>query len=436
MLARGKTRLRALFEALSTTGFFSIAGSTIVNRILSFMSGILVVRLLSKTDYGVYSYAYNILNIALLFNGIGVASAFIQLCCEPGGNKKEADLERWGFKCGGLFDVLLSVILLFWVTFTPESMPGTRPLLQICALYPIPQFMFDMQAAALRAQLRNNDYATANVINTSCVVAGTVVGAFLFGAIGLLVGRVAGIVVSTILVFSRFGVPLLLSLLRAGEEAGSITLQRAELWDYARIAVSSALANGVASFTYLIGTFIIGQLLQNPLEVASYEAASAIPVALNFIPATLMTYVYPYFARNKNNLGWVRKYYSLLLTLTFVGFGIVAIVCFAAAPQIISLVYGAQYVSSVTAFRILIIGSWIGATFRIVSGNLLVTQRLILSNLVGNVLTVGSILILNLLLVPRMGAIGSAIAQTIGLCISGIFNTVSFSIRINRNPSR
>lgn len=422
--------LRNLWNTLLSTGFFSIAGSTVINRILSFMSGILVVRILSKTEYGVYAYAYNILNIALLFNGLGVASAFIQLCSEPGGRSKETQLERWGFFGGGVFDVLLSVGIFLWATLVPEDMPGTRMLLQTCALFPIPQFVFDMQSAGLRAQLRNSDYALGNVINTVCVVAGTLAGAFLAGSIGLLVGRVVGTLVSVICVCVCFKIPLLFYFPSGSSGGYEARLSSAELIDYAKIAVSSALANGVSSFTYLIGTFMLGRLLADPLEVASYEAASAIPVALNFIPVTIMTYVYPYFARHKDDLPWVRRNYIRILALTFACFGIIALVCIIGAPWIVSLIYGDQYLSSVSAFRVLAIGSWVGATFRIVSGNLLVTQRLVLANLVGTTLTVATILMLNVMLVPTAGHLGSAIAQTVGLSVSGAFNTITFGIKI------
>lgn len=428
-------RVRSLLKTLSETGFFSIAGSTIVNRILSFISGILVVRILSKADYGVYSYAYNILNIALLFNGLGVASAFIQLCSERGGNKKERALERFGMALGGGFDLLLSLGLFLWATLVPEDMPGTRALLQLCALFPIPQFIFDMQSAALRSQLRNNDYAMSNIVNTACIVVGTILGALLFGVVGLLVCRVVAICVSVVIIFIRYGVPLMLKRETASSDASTV-LPSHERRDYVKIATSSALANGISSFTFLIGTFMIGQLLADPVEVASYEAASAIPVALNFIPATIMVYVYPYFARRNDDYPWVRRNFVRLLALTFAGFGVIALICLIWAPQIVELVYGAQYLSSAPAFRVLIVGSWVGAAFRTVSGNLLVTQRLVIANVINAAITVLAILSLNLPLVPTMGAMGSAIAQTVGLCLSGLLNTAVFTATINQREKR
>lgn len=429
MKSRFNERINAAFDLLKTTGFFSIAGSNVVNRALSFLSGILVVRALSKADYGIYSYAYNILNIALLFNGMGVASAFIQLCSERGGNEKELTLERFGLLMGGLFDVFLSFGIFLWASLTPEEMAGTRPLLQLCALFPLPQFLFDMQTSALRSQLRNNDFALANMINTAFVVVGTISGAMSFGAMGLLIGRFFGTFVSVVIITVTLRVPLLFSCSR-NSNVESIELSRTDRVDYIKISISSALTNGISSFTYLMGTFMIGKLLADPLEVASYEAASAIPVALNFVPATIMTYVYPYFARHNDDYEWVRKRYVQLMILMLVGFGAISLICFTFSSQIITLVYGKQYLSSVTAFRILIFGAWFGSAFRIVSGNLLVTQRLVIANVIINAINVAAILSLNLLLVPQFGAIGSAFAQTVGLCFSGVLNTLTFSYKI------
>ena len=423
-----RDRLNHFITLLSTTGFFSIAGSTVVNKILSFLSGILVVRILSKTDFGVYSYVYNLLNIALLFNGCGVASALIQLCSEKADDRAHFVLERFAYFFGGIFDLGLMLTLFLYASFIPEEMPGARLLLQVCSLFPLPQLVYELQCALLRSQLRNSDYANANVVNTVCVVAGTIGGSLVAGAFGLLLGRLISMIISSLIIFKRFHAPLIFSY---GVRKKTIApLGNDERREYIKLSLSSVLANGISSFTYLIGTFMIGQLIGDPVQVASYEAACAIPVALNFMPAAVMTYVYPYFARRKNDLVWVRKQYWRLIAIGLVVFGLAALICIMLAPLIIGIVYGESYLDSVGAFRVLMFGFWIGSVFRIMSGNLLVTQHLIISNVISSAFTVFIILVCNVLLVPIVGFIGSAYAQTIGLCLSGIFNTAVFCKKI------
>ena len=422
------SQIRQLLNRLTATGFFSIAGSTVINKVLTFLSGILVVRILSKTDFGVYSYVYNLLNIALLFNGCGVASALIQLCSEKEDSRAQLTLERFAFLFGGGFDLLLMLALFLYASIAPEEMPGSRLLLQICSLFPLPQLVFELQCALLRSQLRNDDYARANVINTSCVVVGTIAGSLIWGAIGLLLGRVASLAASTVIIYKFYGAPITYKAILSKEVVPP--LKGADRSEYVKISLSSALANGISSFTYLIGTFMIGKLLTDPVQVASYEAACAIPVALNFMPSAVMTYVYPFFARKKDDLPWVRKQYWRLISCGLLVFGFATLVCIVLAPVIINIVYGSSYESSVDAFRVLMVGFWIGSVFRIISGNLLVTQHLVISNIISTALTVIFILLFNLILVPKYGFIGSAFAQTFGLLISGGFNTAVFCKKI------
>ena len=64
---------------LIRTGFFHIFGSSVINKIIAFMSSIVLVRILTKQEYGVFTYAWNIYSIVLLFNGMGTDSGVLQL---------------------------------------------------------------------------------------------------------------------------------------------------------------------------------------------------------------------------------------------------------------------------------------------------------------------------------------------------------------------
>lgn len=53
-------RIKTLVSKLRASGFFHVFGSTVINKIVVFASGLILVRILSKADYGVYTYANNI----------------------------------------------------------------------------------------------------------------------------------------------------------------------------------------------------------------------------------------------------------------------------------------------------------------------------------------------------------------------------------------
>ena len=58
-------KLKGLFRG----GFFHILGSTFINKIIAFLSNIGIVRILTKTDYGVFTGAFNVFLLCSCFPG-------------------------------------------------------------------------------------------------------------------------------------------------------------------------------------------------------------------------------------------------------------------------------------------------------------------------------------------------------------------------------
>ena len=69
--------------------YFTI--NSIVNKIIGFFSSTILVHVLSKGEYGVFTYAWNIYSIIVIFSGLGMDSAIIQLCSEK---PKEKSIAR------------------------------------------------------------------------------------------------------------------------------------------------------------------------------------------------------------------------------------------------------------------------------------------------------------------------------------------------------
>ena len=71
--------IKKIASKLGNTGFFHVFGSTAINKIIGFASGIVLVRLISKSEYGVYSYAYNLLTFFMIACGFGAVSGILQM---------------------------------------------------------------------------------------------------------------------------------------------------------------------------------------------------------------------------------------------------------------------------------------------------------------------------------------------------------------------
>ena len=136
-----------------------------------------------------------------------------------------------------------------------------------------------------------------------------------------------------------------------------------------------------------------------------------------------MTYIYPYFAKNKDDGKWCFKNYKRVVML-FGVFNIISVgTLIVIAPYIIKIVFGTKYLDAVIPFRLLCLNYIIQATFSTVSGQLLVSQgRLGFNTFIGifsSILNTG----LNLILIPKFSSAGAAIATLTVTIIVSILST-------------
>lgn len=400
---------------LIRTGFFHIFGSSVINKIIAFMSSIVLVRILTKQEYGVFTYAWNIYSIVLLFNGMGTDSGVLQLASEKNEDTNFADrTSNYGTRFGIRFNVILMIVLLSIGLFVPLKIEGAGRLLCFLCLMPIPQLLYQMTTIYMRSQKQNREFARLTVFNTALLFISSATMAWGFREIGLIMGYYIAYFTSYIVGYVVYHI----SILNHSQHFG-----KKDRYDLLKISFISMLNNGLSQAMYLLDIFMLG--IANPQEImlASYKVATMIPTALTFIPTALITYLYPYFAEHRNNGTWcLQAYKKVLLGLSGTNF-IIAIVLFLEAPLIIQLFFGAQYLDAVPVFRILSLNYFISGTFRIISGNLLVTQRKLTFNFFVAVVSSIANVIADYLFIQWWGSLGAAMATVLVVVISSILST-------------
>ena len=60
-------KIKDNIRTLLHTGFGHIFIANVINQIISFISGFILIRVLTKSDYGIYSYAFNIYSFIAFF---------------------------------------------------------------------------------------------------------------------------------------------------------------------------------------------------------------------------------------------------------------------------------------------------------------------------------------------------------------------------------
>lgn len=402
-------------KKLLQTGFFHIFGSSVINKIVAFLSSVILVRILTKSEYGVFTYAWNIYSIVLLANGFGMESGILQMCSEHSGDEEFAKkVCNYGSKTGILFDLALSVILFCIGIFAPLTISGAGALIRLLSCLPMVQFLFQLSTAYLRSQKRNQEFARLTVMNTIVLFLSSAGGAHIFREKGMVLGYYIAYSASVLMAFAFMNVKLISKEKRLDDKS------RKSLRE---ISFVSMCNNGLSQLMYLLDVFVLGTVAAEETVLASYKVATTIPAALTFIPLSLITYLYPYFAEHRSDGQWcLKKYKQVLLCLGTLN-AVVSVGLFIFAPLVIRLLYGEQYLDAVLVFRILAINYFVSGTFRILSGNLLVTQRKLKFNLFVALMSGCVNIVADFLFIQWWGAVGAAYATVMVVIMSSVMST-------------
>ena len=408
-------KMKELIGRLFRTGFFHIFGSGVINKIIAFMSSVVLVRILSKPEYGTFTYAWNIYGIVLLFNGMGIESGILQLASEHSGDTEYADkITDFGARFGLRFNALLVVILLGIGLFAPLKIEAGRPLLCALCLLPMFHLLYNLMTMYLRSQKRNQEYAKLQVSHTALVFLVSALCAFLFRQMGLVIGHYVAYIAVCMFGMTAYHIHLF------QKTKADIGADRNPLL---KLAFITMVNNGLSQLMYLLDVFVLGIVDPQETVLASYKVATMIPSALTFIPVVLITYLYPYFAEHKDDGKWCLQHYRQIVT----GLGafnlLISGILFLGAPLIVRIIFGEQYLDAVPVFRVLAVNYFFSGTFRTLSGNLLVTQRKLKFNLFVAVVSSLTNIIADYFFISWWGSLGAAYATLLVVLVSSILST-------------
>jgi O-antigen/teichoic acid export membrane protein len=415
-------------RVLADKGFFHILGADVMNKVIGFASSIVLVRILSKEEFGLFSYAQNILMIFLLFNGLGTLAGMLQFGSESFEEQRKNSFFSFGLRIGISFNFIISISVLTYCMFFSFNIESVRPILGSMFLLPVLMFIFEAIQVLLRSSMENKKFAFLCSLNTFMVFVSSIIGAYLFQVYGVVFSRYFTLSISIIVGF-------MLCKERIVKFFAPFTIDKKSKMDFVKFSAISSFNNGVSSLLYLLDVFLIGIILVDPNTIASYKTATLIPFALNSIPLSVMVFLYPYFAKNNQNKEWIKDKYLILTKYLFAFNLLVAILLMTFAPVIISLVFGAQYLDSLAQFRILLFGYFIVGTFRIPVGNILVMMKKIKFGMYMAIFSGVVNILLNIYLIRQYGSLGAAIATIIILFFTSIAGVYYLMRILNSRPA-
>lgn len=417
-MSKMKQKIIALYYKLKD-GVLRTLTANVINKVISLVSSMVITRLMTPAEYGIWSYALNLYSYLSLITGFGLISGSLQFGSENEGKGRAYNFFRYCVEKGSLIN--LGIVLIAEVAVIVQNLPieGAKPF--VIAIFPLLllEFIVMMEQSILRAQNRIGDYANILNINSAFIAAGTCGGA-IFGVTGVVAGRYLASILSII-----YGGKVLWSDSSKIRNAGELyDDEKKQLWRFSLFTGASSAMN---CLVYILDVTIIAELIKSAEDVGVYKVGTLIPNALQFIPSSVVVAILPNIIYHRHNLAWVKKnvrnsFLGLISLNVVISGSIIAL-----SPVIIRIVSGEKYLAAVPVMRILTLGYFIGGTFRGLSINLLAAFRRVHYGFFISVVSCVTDIAANFFFISRYGMIGAAYAT---LLVDTVTAIISFGYLI------
>jgi O-antigen/teichoic acid export membrane protein len=385
-----------------------VIGASFLTKAVAFISSLVLVRILSPSEYGVLAYVLSTLAFFIPFSGGGLQHSFMRFAPLKGSSTKAGALFLITLGKGLLISGVISIILFLSIPFL--NLGTINPsYFYLLLMYLFTYFFMEMVKVLYRVQNNNKKFASIEALSATLLAIFGCLFAYYFG----------GIAYVAALVFVPFFVGIY-NLQKLKKVKVSIPEH------YYSYGLWVGIGSIASQLMYSLDVFLVGQLIQDTTQVAIYRSASIIPIALFFIPNSYITTHYADLARNSKNKHYLVEFSKEYIKLFSLVAGGISLPLYLFAEPLILVLFGQDYIEAVPLFRVLIIGMLGAFIFRIPFGNLLAAVGK--SN--WNAYVAFAILFLNAILnyvaISTIGIMGAAIVTSMLFWISGIISLVLF----------
>ncbi|MBU6134403.1 oligosaccharide flippase family protein [Clostridium tertium] len=394
-------------------GLIQIFSANVINKVVQFITIAFLTQIISKEDYGSFTYAQNLMSFVLLFEGAGVTTGILQYCSVSKDSKEKIGILKYGVSRGILVNIILSIGVFIYAIFGKLPIEGSRNSLMMLACVPIFSVVFNSIQVYLRSTFRNTEFSILTSFNTIVYFLATVGLSLKLGVSGLIIGMYIAYLLSIVLGAWFIRKDLFYNKIKLDSKFDKVK--------FLKYSIVTVLTNAMSQILYLLDTQLIGIFTKDEAVLASYKVATTIPFNLIFIPTSIMVFAYPYFAQNKNDKAWIKNRVSqltkiLLVINLVIGLGGVIF------SDLILSIFGKQYLDAKACFNVLMIGYIIAGTFRVPYGNILASLGLVKANFINAIFSGIANIVLDVVLIIKYGSIGAAYATLIVFMISSFIH--------------
>jgi len=377
--------------------------ASVFQKVIAFAYFTLIARKIGASGTGTYFFALSFTTVFVVFVDLGLTNVFIRESAKAKEKLGEYLSTILSIKIGlGLLSYLAAVIVINLMGYDIE----TRHLVYLSAVTMLLDSLHLTLYGSLRA-LGELKYEAMSIVGSQLLT--LILGTFFLYSGFPLIYLILAFTIS-----SAANVVFVISVLKTKHHVSLKPNFKQEVAKHiVRIAIPFALAAVFARVYSYIDSILLSKMMGNE-AVGFYSIPYKITYAFQFIPLALIAALYPkfseYFAHDKKKLSQVFEQgvkYLLLISMP-IAFGIAVL-----SKDIILLLYTSEYLPSVLPLQILII-SLIFSYLSFPIGAFLnaCDRQKAQTTIVGGVMIAN--IVLNILLIPRLGVAGAAIAALVG----------------------
>lgn len=387
-----------------------LTAENFITTLVAAIVSIVVARTLGPSAAGTWGYVFAIYSVSLLLTTLGTDQ--ILLIDLVATRQKRGTIISTALGLRMTASILVAVTLISAsfsiITQTPEQ----NELIRVLALSLI-AMSFDVVGIWFRSQLRFDRVVIPSILSTA--VGGTAKIYFVIHEHSILplgyltVGQSAlmqGMIV--------------LSALRGGVGVILRGFSARYAWELLRASVP-LMISGIAVFVYLRANVFFINEFESKVDVGLYNAAAAISGIAYFIPTVMVTALTPSLYRLYDaDKAQFERSFGHMTTLLTLGLSMIALAVTLLSHRIIILLYGSAFLP---AAPVLALHVWtlIAVAYGLTSSVWLAAEKrtsvLMIRTVCGGVANVA----LNLVLIPRFGIIGAALATLVAMFVASMF---------------
>ena len=395
---------------LKNKGAFHIVAGSFITKFVSFFGSIFLVRILTKSEYGILSYYENFVSYFVILLGYGLVSGLLRYMVLLQSMVQKKMCFIYALKRGSAWNFFLILMGCLLITFYPHPTAFSEfSYIGIILIIGIPFVYFtNLSLSSLRALFANKAYALLSFVSSTILIVARVFGAMIDGLDTVAITKLSAEIISTVLCLGFLWKKFFNNVSYA-----SIPKQFShELNVY---SLQMMLTDGLWAVFMLNDLFLLGQFSGNEIAIANYKVAYVIPANLSLVTSAVGVFIAPFFTKyeNKGDIIWIREKISLVLKITVVIMAIASIICLILAKPLIILLYGKEYLTIMPIMRILLLASFFNNGIRATIANILSAIGIQKINLF---IASGGIffqIILDICLIPNFGEIGVAYSNMI-----------------------